>query len=86
MARLHRSAAEQAIYKKSANIAYSCMELYMSVIRPGIRHDVAVEQAVNLTVQMGAESQNLIHGGGTPGFGEPAPAATMFGKRATSPP
>jgi Xaa-Pro dipeptidase len=66
MARLHRSAAEQAIYKKSANIAYSCMELYMSVIRPGIRHDVAVEQAVNLTVQMGAESQNLIHGGGTP--------------------
>jgi Xaa-Pro dipeptidase len=66
MARIYRSPAEEALYRKSAEIAYNCMEVYMSVIRPGIRHDVAVEQAVNLTTQMGAEYQNLIHGGGTP--------------------
>lgn len=66
LVRLYRSPAEEALYRKSAQIAYSCMELYMAVIRPGVTHDFAVEQATNLTIQMGAESQNLIHGGGTP--------------------
>ena len=68
MARLIRSETETALYRKSAEIAYSCMEVYIANIRPGIRHDIPVEQATNLTIQMGAEQQTLIHGGGTPWF------------------
>ncbi len=64
--RLEKSAAEEANYRRSAIQSYNGMEVFMSVIRPGVRNDDAVQEATHVSVMQGAEENLLIHGAGTP--------------------
>ena len=64
--RLQKSAAEEENYRRAAVQSYNGMEVFMAVIRPGVRNDDAVQEATHVSVMQGAEENLLIHGAGTP--------------------
>lgn len=64
--RLKKSPAEDANYRRAADMSYNGMEIFMKVIRPGVRNDDAVQEATHSSVLQGAEENLLIHGAGTP--------------------
>ena len=64
--RREKSPAELENFKKATALSKTAMDMFMEIVQPGIRQDVATAMVHQATNVQGAEQLSLIHGAGDP--------------------